>query len=166
MTGASAAGFVLGKVLSTRDPVVCEATATATTTETAIFSVRNRREFAGRVNSREFIPIHLRAAIETANRLMQVRVYVNPTVVGSQSWTYLDQSNSAIEISTSAVTLTTSTGRKVESGPVPSGSPLLMDLRDFDLRTEPGDVIVVTVQTPPSGMSTAVTTVSLSGLEE
>lgn len=163
VSGASACGEVLGKVLSLRDPTVVEATATATTTETAILSVRVRREFNGRVCSREWMPVHLQAAIETANRLVQVRVYINPTVVGAHEWSYLDQSNSALEVSTAAVTVSASTGRKVASGTVPTGAPLMEPLHELDIRLEPGDVMVVTID---AASNTAVATVSISGLEE
>lgn len=163
VSGASASGSILGKVLSLRDPTVVEASATATTTETAIFSVRVRREFNGRMCSREWMPVHIQAATETANRLVQVRVYVNPTTVGTQEWSYLDQNNSALEVSTAAVTITASTGRRVASGAVPTGAPSIEPLHELDLRLEPGDVMVVTID---AASNTAVVTASISGLEE
>lgn len=146
VTGASAMGALHGEHHTVRHPVCARTSKNITATPTAVLSVRVRREFNSRVCQREFRPLHLNASIETANRAATLDVLINPTIVtGAQLWTFVDQSRSSIEKSTSSVTVTG--GTYVASISVSSGAPTQIDLDEFAIRLEAGDVMVVVADT-------------------
>lgn len=160
VSGASAAGFVQGPLIPLRDPVGFSTTFTATTTEAAWLLIRNRIEYANRVNHRELLPLVAAITNETANRIVRVRFVVNPTLSATANWLYVNQANSSTEYAI-GTGITVSGGRQV--GAFAAATQQELNFRDADLRLEPGDVLAICVQT---ASSTAVVDASLNWLEE
>lgn len=161
VSGGMGAGFVEGPSLSTRDPYATGVQVTATTTEVVAIAVRNRGEFGSTNNQRVVDVFTVGASIETSNRLVSVRVYLNPTMAGTVNWSYVSQSISCMEKATPSG-ITPSGGQLVDQGGAPTGAPLALDISRLNLRLEAGDVLVVTVQ---AASSTAVTDVSINWQE-
>lgn len=140
--GASAAGFTEGTHTDVRDPFAADTTFTATTTEHVVLAMRSRGEFQSVVNLREVFPLNISCATETSNRVVRVRVYLNPTMTGTVNWSYVDQANSVVEKATPS-SITPSGGRLIATVVVASGSGIMLHLDELDLRMEPGDTLVV-----------------------
>lgn len=159
--GASGAIFTDAATHSVRDPYSQDVQVTATTSEIVALCIRVGTVFASTVNQRVAIMHAIAGAVETTNRLVRLRCYINPTMSGTVNWQYVDSSTSALEYAApSAVTV--SGGRRVESTSIPTGSPVDLDLGALDLRLEIGDTLVVTVQ---AASNTAVTNVALAWQE-
>lgn len=162
VTGASAAGFVEGESRSARDPFSASfLTAAATTTERVAIAFRVRGEFAGRVSLREVRPNSVSVGVETAARIVRVRMLLNPTLTGTVDWSYVDQTSSVMERAT-PTSLTPSGGRELVMSLAVSASVTVIDLSSLDLRLEPGDVMVIDLTTTSS---TATCQVSMNWQE-
>lgn len=143
--GASAAGFVQGESASARDPFSSSLlNFTATTTEQPALVFRSRGDFGGTINQREVLPQSVLVGTESTNRIVRVRVVLNPVLTGTVNWTYVDQSLSCMERATPVGT-TVSGGREVAIFIVTTTSSL--NLAALDLRMEPGDVIAIDLTT-------------------
>lgn len=154
VTGASCAGFIDGLLTSVRDPYAAKnINYAATTTEGIALAVRVRGEYSNLLNFRENIMQQINAACETANRIINCRIVLNPTIVGTPVWSYVDQSNSSSEYTTTTG-LTVTGGREISAFGT-SGDGRL-DLSALDLRMEPGDVIAICVATATSTATAAV----------
>ncbi len=158
--GASAAGFVQGLQETMRDPNGVSTIAAVTATEGAFLLIRSRAEFASVVNQRQVLPYNLGLTVETANRIVRARVVLNPTITGTITWGYVSQTRSSVEFATPAA-VTISGGTAVAFSAAVTNSTL--NLRDLDLRMEPGDVLAVALQT---ASSTATANVSLNWQED
>lgn len=156
--GSIGAGFIEGQQKTLRDPYAATNRQTVDATEYVILALRSRGEFGGTNNQRVMTPSTLFAAVETSNRLVRIKLYVNPTLTGTVNWAYVNQSESCMEYAT-PTTLTASGGRYVMGASVPTGAPLELAIHELDLRTEAGDTLVVTAQT---ASSTAVTDVTMN----
>lgn len=155
LSGASAAGFVDGPITSIRDPFAHNGAYSVGETEYVSFALRVRGEFGGIVNMREMLPKFLTAAVETANRIVKVRLYINPTMTGALNWGYVDSSLSGVEVA-SPTTVTPTGGRLVAAIIAASGAPTQLNLHDLDLRLSPGDVLAVGLVTVSNTTSAAV----------
>src|SRR5574343_165647 len=160
--GASAAGFVEGKVVSMRDPFgTAVNNFTAGNTEYVALAIRVGSVFNNMINQREVWPGAIVVGTETANRVIRVRLLLNPVLSGTTNWTSIDSARSSVEYCTPA-TLQPSGGLDVGHLICASGSPTLLNLRDTTLRLEAGDVLALCVQT---ASSTAVISAAINGLE-
>jgi hypothetical protein len=160
--GASAGGFLEGQERSLRNPFAIDTTFTATTTEQVVLALRVRSEFQGKNNLRELLGTLISSATETANRVVRVRCYANPTFNNLVSWQYVDQNNSSVEYTTPASTTLLSGQRILASISVPSGAPGSIDLEKLNLRVGPGQVFVITMQ---AASTTAVCVLSANWIE-
>lgn len=160
--GASAAGFVQGIRRPLRDPTGVGVLYTVTNSETVALLVRNRAEYGSTVNQRQLLPYGAAFTVETASRLVRVRVVLNPTLSTTVDWQYVSQTNSSTEYATpSGITL--SGGTVIALSATSTGATTGISLSDLDLRMEPGDVIAFAVVT---ASSTAVTDISLNWQED
>lgn len=162
VSGASASGFTEGQTMTMRDPFSVTSEVTSTTTEYAALLIRSRGEFANTNNQRLVLPISLSIALETSNRVVRVKCYLNPTVSGTTNYTYIDQTLSGVEYCAAPTTTTVSGGRQVSAGVVASGSALNLRIGELDLRMEAGDLLVITVQ---AASSTSLTNLALNWQE-
>jgi hypothetical protein len=157
--GASLAGFIEGALVSRAPPnSFSRGNFTASTTEYTIFALRNRGEFSNTINLREFAPINLTAGTETGNRILTVRLYLNPTLNGETIWNYVNQSRSCVEYA-NPTNLAPTSGIVIASFICASGSPITIDLSNLNLRITPSEILALSVQT---ASSTAVVNVSLN----
>lgn len=80
---------------------------TTVTTEVAIFTIRNKANYAGKKNFLDLVLEFLGVAIEAdaANNLGQVRLVRNATLGGTPSYSDIDTSNSIVEVDTSGTTV-------------------------------------------------------------
>lgn len=109
-----------------------------------------------------FIGSLLACAAETANRVVRVRLYSNPTLAGSPVWQYVDQNNSVIEYSVSTGVTITAGSRILASISVPSGAPGSIDLEKLNVRLSPGQILAVAVQ---AASNTAVCVIAKNWIE-
>lgn len=147
--GASAAAFIEGPVEPLRNPYGRTSSFTAGTTEYVAIAFRVRAEFYNVVNLSDIWPYNVRVGVETSNRIVRVRVKLNPTMTGNVDWTYNDNTNSVVEYAL-PVTVTPSGGIVMAGGVASSGSEMVIDLKGLDVRIQPGDVVAITVETASS----------------
>lgn len=118
--------------------------ATSVTTETAIFTIRNKSTYASKTNFidllMEFVSLNIEAS--SANNLGEVRLVRDATLGGSPSYSDINTSNSVAEIDTSGTTVT-------------GGKELIVielagrddkesiDLSSYDIILAPGETITV-----------------------
>lgn len=132
----------------------------ASTTEYVALALRSRAEFGGTNNQRELVPLTVEVGTETANRTVLVRLVLNPTFSATPDWTYASQTLSSTEVATpTAGTITVSGGQEVGSFVAASGASARVDLRPFDLRMEPGDVLAVCLRASSSTATCTVATI-------
>jgi len=153
--GASAAIFVDGHILPLRNPVSKDSPFTAGTTKYVAIAFRVRGEFAGIVNQTDISLYSLRVGVEASNRIVRVRVILNPVMTGTVDWQYVDQTKSIMEYAT-PTTLPYSNGTQIAAGVASSGSEMIIDLHDFDAKIEPGDVIAIAMETASGTTETFV----------
>jgi len=160
--GASAGGFIEGEEKSLRNPYAIDTTFTATTSEQVALAIRVRSEFQGKNCLREVLGSLLSCATETANRVVRVRIYSNPSLAGSPVWQYVDQNNSCVEYASTAGVTIAAGSRILASISVPSGAPGSIDLEKLDMRVPPGQLMVISVQ---AASNTAVCVISKNWVE-
>lgn len=157
--GASASGFTEGEILPLRDPFGTSRNGfTAETTEYVAFVIRVAGTFASTVNQREVVPLSVSVGTETSNRIVRVRLVLNPTLSGTVDWSYVNSSLSCVEVATPTA-LTPSGGTTVANTASATGSPTVLSLRDTGLRLQPGYTLAVCVQT---ATGSAVTTSAMN----
>lgn len=147
VSGASAAGLVEGAMRAIRNPFGHDHAVTGVgTTEYAAIALRVRGEFGGIVNMREVLPKFLTLSIDTANRIVRARCYINPTLTGTVNWGYIDSTHSVVEHAT-PTSITPTNGQLVAVLTGASGAPSFLDLQLLDLRINPGDTFVIALST-------------------
>lgn len=157
--GASASGFTEGDILPLRDPFGTSRNGfTAEATEYVAFVIRVGGTFGSTVNQREVVPISLLVGTETSNRIVRVRLVLNPTLTGTVDWGYVDSATSCVEVATPTA-LTPSGGTTVGNSASATGSPTTLNLRDTGLRLQPGYTLAVCLQT---ASGSAVTTSAMN----
>jgi hypothetical protein len=158
--GASGAIFNEGISESARDPFALSGSFTAATTEYVAFALRVRGEFGSRVNLREILPHTINAAVETTNRSVTVRCYLNPTMSGTVNWARVD-ATSAMDYAT-PTTITPASGRLIAAASVATGGGRELELHELDIRLEPGDVLAISLT---AASNTAVTAIGVNWQE-
>lgn len=157
--GASAAGLTEGPVLPIRDSFGTSRSGfTADTTEYVAFVIRVAGVFGNTINLREVVPFSVLVGTETSNRIVRVRLVLNPTLTGTVDWSYVDSATSCVEVATPTA-LTPTGGTTVANSVSASGSPSLLSLSNVGLRLQPGYTLAVCLQT---ANSTAVTTSAMN----
>jgi len=154
--GASGAVFIEGLSVASRDPYGAKATLTTGTTEYVALALRVRGELTSKISLREVFPITVTAGVETSNRVVNISIYINPTISGTVNWSYVDQARSVVEKAT-PTTITPTGGRFVAGSIAATGAASSIDLSKLDLRLEPGDVLVIAAATVTNSTSTAFT---------
>lgn len=159
--GASGCGSIQGQRLPLRDPVGISTTASGvSTTEYAYLLLRNRGEFAATINQRQVLPLSAGLTCETTARIVRARYVIDPTLSATVNWQYVNQGSSCVEYATpSGVTITGGT----QVAALDAVTQQREDLRDLDIRIEPGEVLAIALTT---ASATATATISMNWHEE
>ena len=116
---------------------------TSVTSEVAIFSIRNKTEYASKTNFIDIILENLGASIEasSANNLGQVRLVRDPTFVAvSPVWEDINTTDSVVEIDVTATTI--SGGKELFYTPLAGKNDReSTDLTPYEIIVAPGEVV-------------------------
>lgn len=126
------------------------ATKLAVTTETPIFTIRNKTTYSGKPNFVSVLLEHLQASAEsTAAATVSFKVVKNATLGGSPAWSDVHTNNSVVEYDTSATSATGGITLPVfkTAGTV---SSLSEPITDLSILLEPGDTITVSASASKS----------------
>jgi hypothetical protein len=161
IAGASSSAFREGPSQpSLRHPRSAARTGmTVTTTETTALTMRVRSELGATVNLRELLPTTVSASNETSARNVIARIYINPTLSGTPSWSR-SSGESAVDVSTTA--LTVASGSPFETRVLAGAGHIDIGMHEYDVRLEPGGIMAITLATTTS---TATVDVSSTWLE-
>lgn len=154
VSGASASAFVDGIVEPRHRPSSRSFNNySASTTESVAIAYRCRSYLGVSTCGRELLPEFIQAFSGTANRVVTARLYLNPTITGTPEWVFHDKANSALEYAmptAGTVTVSSATNAPVASSTFGGGASISLELAALDLRMQPGDIFVVTLQTDSS----------------
>jgi len=119
-------------------------TGSSITTEVALFTIRNKATYAGKVNYIDIILENLGASLEagTANNLGQIRLVRDATLGGSPSYSDISATDSVVDIDTSGTTVT---GGKelLFAGLAGRNDAVSLDLTNYDIILAPGETLTV-----------------------
>jgi hypothetical protein len=148
LKGASAGGFTEGIITEpSRYPFGYSVTNfSASTTEYTALALRNSLVFKDVENHIEAFPQLLSFGVETTQRVVTLKIYLNPTLTGALNWLYVD-TNSCMQYS-KPTNITPSGG--VLIGSYTTGTDLVIDFSNIKIRILPTDVFVITLQTASS----------------
>jgi hypothetical protein len=117
---------------------------TSVTTEVAIFTIRNKTTYAGKVNFIDILLERTAGAIEasSANNLGNISFIFNATLGGVPSYSDINTTNSVIEIDTSGTTVTG--GSRLFGGLLAGKNDSAAgDLTQLEILLVPGDTLTV-----------------------
>ncbi len=137
---ASLSGFCEGKSIMT-GPLRTFGNTKTHSTETALFSLRNKTIFQGITNRISCFVKKLTTGNDV-NKLSEFRIYRNTTLGGTPSFTDIDANNSPIEVDTAGTTVTG--GTIIFEGVVGKDNGVDFDLTDIEVDIRPGDTITIT----------------------
>ena len=150
VSSASMAFFVEGKTNDIETQQYCTSggrvTKNTVTTETALFTIRNRSTYAGKSNLISVIPQRLSIGVQAANpqNLAQYRVLLNATLGGTPAYANVSTNNSLIEIDTAGTTVTGGYG--LFSGDLAGqNDKIIENISDYGIYLHPGDALTVSV---------------------
>ena len=158
---ASMAYFIEGKskFLELQQPTFTSErrTKTSVTTEVAIFTIRNKTNYAAKLNHIDIVLAGLSSSIEAGanNNLGAVRVVKNATLGGTPSWTDIQATNSVCEIDTAGTTVTGGT-TLLDSDLAGKNDRAAANLLGYEIIISPGSTITV------AGLSAASATFKAS----
>jgi hypothetical protein len=148
--GSSAAGFIEGhKILDTLPrPINVEVTGIGNT-DTSLVIVRNRTNFAQKINRTELFPLTIHASSQV-NKIAIFKVLLAPVFADEPTFQYASKASSLIEFSTEQIEVTG--GLSIATFIVTDGAPQTLQ---FNVIKEnavvfPGETVVLTA-TVPSG---------------
>ena len=121
---------------------------TAITTETSLFTIKNRATINSVTN---FIPVELKQlSISSAlgTTVNTVRLVVNATLGGTPVFTDISTTNSVLQRDTAGTTVTG--GTELISFNLAKDAALQIDLSEYDLDLEPNDTLTIAVSTTNS----------------
>lgn len=155
--GASVGLFNEGKIVVTEEPRgLTNTQAGVGSTQTNIFTVRNRIEFGGVKNRAETIPLLISAFTDgTKGAILEIRR--NADISGTLEYSYLDKAQSTSEVATNNGSVTGGTLLMVVS--VGTGA-LPLDLKALGIRLFPNDTITISmavISGPVADMTATVT---------
>lgn len=117
---------------------------TTVTTETAIFTIRNKTTYASKTNFIDIILENLVGSIEasSANNLGEIRLVKNTTLGGTPSYSDINTSDSVVEIDTAGTTLTG--GKEIIVIPLAGKNDKgIESLIDFTVSLNPGETLTL-----------------------
>ena len=147
LKSASCAFFIEGKtnLLMTHQPQESSGTRTieASTTENAIFTIKNKTSYASKTNFIEIFLQGLSIAVNSAgaNTRCTVRVVRNTTLGGSPDYNDINTNNSVVEIDVAGTTLTG--GTELASFYAVGAASIQLDFNNYNFIIEPGDTITI-----------------------
>lgn len=148
LKSASYAFFIEGKTkyqeIHQPQQVTGEQQKTSVTTETAIFTIRNKATYASQTNYVDLIVEAVSASIESssANNLGKVRLVRNATLGGSPSYSDINASDSIVDIDTSGTTVTS--GKELFSLPLAGKNDRdNLNLIPYEIILAPGETITL-----------------------
>jgi hypothetical protein len=151
---ASAAGFIEGLIEKFRNTLSMKnSKAGIGTTSTNILSIRNRGEFASRINLTEVFPLILECAAD-ASKNCELRLVLNPTLGGEPDWTYISQGISTIEYDIAGTTVTG--GLDLFSSVIAKIDSRSVNLKDLDIHLDRNDVLTIAMKATTSTVDTSV----------
>lgn len=124
---------------------------TGVTTEVALFTIRNKATYAGRINYIDVIMKNLTSAIEagSANNLGEVRFVRNATLGGTPSYSDINTTDSVIEIDIAGTTVTG--GKESFFSPLAGKNDRIgVNLNDYDLILAPNETMTLAVSSTNS----------------
>lgn len=158
---ASASGMIEGMITNFRNPISFKnSKAGVGTTSTNILSIRNRGEFAQRINLTEIFPLIMESAVD-ASKNCELRLVLNPTLGGEPDWTYINQNISTTEYDIVGTTVTG--GIDLFSSVIAKIDSRSVSLKDLDIHLDRNDVLTIAAK---ATASTTDVSVSLSWLED
>lgn len=115
---------------------------TAVTTEVAIFTIRNKSTYAGKVNYIDITPKRFSASIEaaSANNLGGIRMVKNATLGGTPVWTDINTTNSVMDIDVAGTTVTGGT-QLIGTFLAGKNDKHFEALTDYDIIIHPGETL-------------------------
>lgn len=114
------------------------------TTETAIFTIRNKSTYASKTNFLDIILEDVTAAIEAsgANNLGNYRLVKNATLGGSPSYSDINTTDSVVDIDTAGTTVTG--GKTLVTGNLAGKNDEVdKDVTPYDIIIGPGDTVTL-----------------------
>ncbi len=129
------------------------------TTETAIFTIRNKATYASKTNFIDILMEHLSASIEAdaANNLGSIRLIKNTTLGGTPSYNDINATNSVVEIDVAGTTVTG--GATIFPAPLAGKNDKFIEsIRNLKLILNPGETLTL------AGTSVASATMQGSSL--
>lgn len=117
---------------------------TTVTTETAIFTIRNKAAYVSKTNFIDIFIQRVAGSIEasSANNLGKIRLVKNATLGGSPSYSDINTANSVVEIDTAGTTVTG--GVEIISSPLAGKNDKIAEgLTDYRIILNPGETITV-----------------------
>lgn len=146
--GGSAALFIEGiKAFDSLPRTLSVDKSAIGTSDTSMIIVRNRTNFAQKINRAEIFPKVIHASTQ-ANKFAFFKMFIQPTFASPVNFQYVNQASSVAEFSLDTVEVTG--GFEVSAFTVVSGAPQSINLNTFaeDAIVFPGDVVVITAQVP------------------
>lgn len=130
---------------------------TAVTTEVAIFTIRNKSTYAGKVNYIDITPKRFSTSIEAgaANNLGNIRMVKNATLGGTPSWTDINTTNSVVDIDTAGTTVTGGT-QLIGTFLAGKNDKHFEALSDYDIILHPGETLTFAGSSAASATINAV----------
>lgn len=148
LKSASYAYFIEGKTkyqeLHQPQQATGELQKTSVTTETAIFTIRNKTSYASKTNYIDVLIELLGSSIESsnANNLGKVRLVRNATLGGTPSYTDINTSDSVVDIDTAGTTVTG--GKELVTIPLAGKNDKgSTNIIPFEIILAPGETITV-----------------------
>jgi hypothetical protein len=144
-----------GQLYSARDPfAVSVRNITVTTTSTPYLLLRIRSEFARKTCQREVLLNQVIVGCETTSRIIVASIVLNPVLTGLPIFSYVRESTSVVEYSTTATTYTG--GTLLAESLATAGAPTSLNLKDLETRFEAGDILAVVLTSTTSTATAAV----------
>lgn len=122
-------------------------------TLTNIITFRNRLSFGGKVNRAEIFPLILSMSTQTV-KFAFFEILAMPTFAGDLDFSYVDKTNSIMEIATDSVEVTG--GVKIGTATVVSGSSTILEFNDranVDFAALPGQLFCIAAIVPQGSAS-------------
>lgn len=118
-------------------------TASVGTTDTLIFSIRNRLVFGDIPNLAECVPILMTGTSESSKTTI-ISIYKNATINGEENFQFRDDDNQIIEVDTAGTTYTAGDGKLIASSTVSTtGVSPPIDFTQLKVFLTPGDKLSI-----------------------
>ncbi len=149
---SSAFGGLEGKNLQTEPSRATDVEGTVDTTLKSKLTIRNRTVFGDIGNRAEVKPLILSVGSE-ANKSVIIEVSIGAIHTGDQIFSYIDQDNSTIEVSTDNSAITN--GRFIQAFVIPANGSDTFDLNALKTLLLPGEEMTIAARVISGGVSGA-----------